>query len=165
MGWEISSLVIAAWSFDIHVVCLMRWLSQFTEPLWIAWDRRLPLGRRGENAAARYLQRLGYVIVARGARDPVGELDLVAVDGRTIVFVEVKTRANHDAGHPAEAVNDEKQRRMTRLALAYLKRHDLLECRSRFDIIAVTWPDGAKRPTIEHYRDAFEAVGVDGMYG
>ena len=143
----------------------MRWLAKFTEPLWIAWDRRLPLGRRGENAAARHLRRLGYVIVARGARDPVGELDLVAVDGRTVVFVEVKTRTSHDAGHPAEAVNDEKQRRMTRLALAYLKRHDLLECRSRFDIVAVTWPDGAKRPTIEHFKDAFEAVGVDGMYG
>jgi len=143
----------------------MRWLANLTEPLWIALDRRLPLGRRGENAAARHLQRLGYTIVARGARDPVGELDIVAVDRRTVVFVEVKTRATHQAGHPAEAVDEHKQRRMTRLALAYLKRHDLLECRARFDIVAVTWPDGDKRPTIEHFKDAFEAIGVDGMYG
>lgn len=143
----------------------MRWLAGITEPLWLAWDRRLSLGRRGENAAARFLQRLGYVIVARAERDAIGELDLVAVDRRTVVFVEVKTRASHDAGHPAEAVHEEKQRRLTRLALAYLRRHDLLECRSRFDVVAVTWPDNAKRPTIEHFKDAFEAVGVNGMYG
>jgi putative endonuclease len=143
----------------------MQWLARFTEPLWIALDHRLPLGRRGENAATRYLRRLGYVIVARGQRDAIGEIDVVAVDGRTVVFVEVKTRASHDAGHPAEAVDDDKQRRLTRLALSYLKRHDLLECKSRFDVIAVTWPDGNKRPTIEHYKDAFEAIGVDGMYG
>jgi putative endonuclease len=143
----------------------MQWLAQFTEPFWIALDRRFPLGRRGENAAARFLRRLGYVIVARGARDAIGEIDLVAVDRRTVVFVEVKTRATHDAGHPAEAVDEDKQRRLTRLALSYLKRHDLLECKTRFDVIAVTWPDGDKRPTIEHYKDAFEAVGVDGMYG
>lgn len=143
----------------------MQWLAKFTEPLWIAWDRRLPLGRRGENAAARYLRRLGYIIVARSQRDAIGEIDVVAVDRRTVVFVEVKTRASHDAGHPAEAVDEDKQRRLTRLALSYLKRHDLLECKSRFDVVAVTWPDGDKRPTIEHYKDAFEAIGVDGMYG
>jgi len=143
----------------------MRWLAPFTEPLWIAWDRRLPLGRRGENAAARYLRRLGYIIVARSQRDAIGEIDVVAVDRRTVVFVEVKTRASHDTGHPAEAVDEDKQRRLTRLALSYLKRHDLLECKSRFDVVAVTWPDGDKRPMIEHYKDAFEAIGVDGMYG
>ena len=74
-----------------------------------------------------YLRRLGYKIVARRERGRLGELDLVAVDGRTVVFVEVKTRRSHDAGHPAEAVDPEKQRRLTRLALAYLKRHGLLE--------------------------------------
>lgn len=143
----------------------MQWLAKFTEPLWIAWDRRLPLGRRGENAAARYLRRLGYIILARSQRDAIGEIDVVAVDRRTVVFVEVKTRASHDAGHPAEAVDEDKQRRLTRLALSYLKRHDLLECKSRFDVVAVTWPDGDKRPMIEHFKDAFEAIGVDGMYG
>ena len=142
----------------------MRWLARLTEPLFLAWDRRLPLGQRGENAAARHLRRLGYVIVARGQRDPIGEIDLVAVDGRTVVFVEVKTRATHDAGHPAEAVDEIKQRRLTRLALSYLKRHDLLECKSRFDVIAVTWPDRNKPPTIEHFKDAFEAVGVNSLY-
>jgi putative endonuclease len=142
----------------------MRWLAKFTEPLWLRLDRRLPLGRRGEKAAARYLQRLGYVIVARGQRAAIGEIDLVAVDGRTVVFVEVKTRTTQDAGHPSDAVDDAKQRRLTRLALSYLQRHDLLECRSRFDVVAVTWGDANQRPLIEHYANAFEAVGVTGMF-
>jgi putative endonuclease len=89
----------------------------------------------------------------------LGELDLVAVDGRTIVFVEVKTRRSHEAGHPAEAVGPEKQRRRTRLALAYLKRHELLEFAARFDVVAITWPEDAQKPAIEHIRNAFEAVG------
>jgi len=122
-----------------------------------------PLGRRGEDAAARYLKRLGYVIVARGHRDNVGEIDLIAVDGRTVVFIEVKTRTTHDAGHPADAVDDAKQRRLTRLALSYMKRHDLLDCKARFDVIAVTWPERG-RPIIEHFKDAFEPVGFDGMF-
>jgi putative endonuclease len=142
----------------------MSWLSRLTEPLWLRLDRRLPLGRRGENAAARYLQRLGYVIVARGQRAAIGEIDLVAVDGRTVVFVEVKTRTTQDAGHPSDAVDDAKQRRLTRLALSYLQRHDLLECHSRFDVVAVTWGDANQRPLIEHYANAFEAVGVTGMF-
>ena len=86
-----------------------------------------------------------------------------AVDGRTVVFIEVKTRTTHDAGHPADAVDEAKQRRLTRLALSYMKRHDLWECQHRFDVVAVTWPDRG-RPTIEHYPSAFEAIGFDGHY-
>jgi len=122
-----------------------------------------PLGRRGEDAAARYLKRLGYTIVARGHRDNIGEVDLIAVDGRTVVFIEVKTRTTHDAGHPADAVDEAKQQRLTRLALSYMKRHDLLESSARFDVVAVTWPSSGK-PTIEHFKSAFEAVGLDGMF-
>jgi putative endonuclease len=129
-----------------------------------AWRRYQSLGQRGERAAARYLRRQGYKIVGRGERDHFGELDLVAVDGRTVVFVEVKTRTSHEAGHPAEAVGPEKQKRLTRLALAYLKRHDLLENAARFDVLAITWPDGAKQPTIEHIKNAFEAVGRGQMF-
>jgi putative endonuclease len=110
------------------------------------------------------LRRLGYVIVARGHRDNIGEIDLVAVDGRTLVFVEVKTRTSQDAGHPADAVDAEKQRRLTRLALSYMKRHDLLENPARFDVVAVIWPDKGRKPTIEHFQNAFEAVGFVGMY-
>jgi putative endonuclease len=129
-----------------------------------AWSRYHSLDRRGERAAERYARRLGYKIIARRQRGRMGELDLVAVDGRTIVFIEVKTRTSHDAGHPAEAVGPEKQRQLTRLALAYLKRHDLLEYPARFDVIAVTWPRAARKPTIEHYQNAFPAVGRGQMF-
>jgi putative endonuclease len=104
------------------------------------------------------------VIVARSQRNALGEIDLVAVDGRTIVFVEVKTRTSGEAGHPVEAVDADKQRRLTRLALGYLKRHDLLEYRARFDIVAVIWPPDASRPVIEHYRNAFEPSGTGQMF-
>src|SRR3954462_11554985 len=103
-----------------------------------------PLGRRGEDAAARYLRRLGYIILARGSRDCLGELDLIAVDGRTVGFIEVKTRTTPDAAPPADAVDEAKQRRITRLALSYLKRHALLECSARFDVVAVPWPERGK---------------------
>jgi putative endonuclease len=122
------------------------------------------LGQRGESAAARFLRKQGYTIVSRSDRGRLGEIDIVAVDERTVVFVEVKTRRSHEAGHPADAVHDEKQRRLTRLALAFLKRHDLLECRARFDVVAVTWPDDKGKPLIEHFRDAFEATGHGPMF-
>jgi putative endonuclease len=140
----------------------MPWFTEFSERLRTALAPK-PLGRRGEDAAARYLRGLGYTIVACGHRDTIGELDLVAVDGRTLVFIEVKTRTTHDAGHPADAVDEAKQQRLTRLALSYMKRHDLLECKARFDVVAVTWPDRG-RPTIEHFKSAFEAVGFGGMF-
>ena len=81
------------------------------------------------------------------------------LDNETIVFVEVKTRRSHDAGHPAEAVDDVKQRKLTRLAVTFLKRHGLLERPARFDVVAITWPADQWFPTIEHIRNAFEAVG------
>ena len=132
--------------------------------LRVVWRRYRSLGERGERAAERYLRRKGYKIVARRERGRLGELDLVAVDGRTVVFIEVKTRTSHSAGHPAEAVGPDKQQRLTRLALGYLKRHGLLEHKARFDVVAVTWPDSAKQPHIDHIPNAFEAVGRGQMF-
>jgi putative endonuclease len=132
-------------------------------PVLKRWLRRLfpekTLGQRGEAAAARYLKRRGYKILARGDRLSPGELDLVVADRDTIVFVEVKTRKSHDAGHPAEAVDAGKQRRLTRLAVTFLKRHGLLEYPARFDVVAITWPEGKWFPAIEHFKNAFDAVG------
>jgi len=139
--------------------------------LWgFSWFRRLraaarswfpphSLGDRGENAAERFLRRHGFQILERRVRGQLGEIDLIAVDGRTIVFVEVKTRRSHAKGHPAEAVDARKQRKLTRLALVWLKRHGLLHHAARFDVVAVTWPRDQRHPTIEHYRNAFDAVG------
>ena len=118
------------------------------------------LGEQGEQAAARFLKRQGYKIIDRGCRSKVGEIDLVALDGETIVLVEVKTRRTDAGGPPAEAVGPAKQRRLTRAALAYLKARGLLEQRARFDVVAVIWPSGASEPTIQHLKNAFEPAGA-----
>ena len=141
----------------------MSWLQQLRDHVR-SWSAPEPLGVRGEKAAARFLKRQGYIIVGRGERDRIGEIDLVAVDGKTIVFVEVKTRTSGDLGHPAEAVDRNKQRQLTRVALSYLRRHDLLEYRARFDVIAIIWPSDQTQPTIEHIKNAFEAVGSGQMF-
>lgn len=130
--------------------------------------RRAPrphtLGRRGEALAARYAKGRGMRIVARGKRLRPGELDLVAVDGEIIVFIEVKTRTSTEAGHPADAVDANKQRRLTHLALAFLKGHGLLEYRARFDVVAITWPEGRGKPLVEYYENAFEPTGRGQMF-
>jgi putative endonuclease len=117
------------------------------------------LGDRGEDAAARYLKRQGFRVLERGHDSRLGELDIIAVDGRTVVFVEVKTRTSDDAGRPTEAIDDRKQCRMTQAALAYLKAKRLLQTSARFDVVAVTWPKDARKPLIEHYKNAFEPAG------
>jgi putative endonuclease len=126
------------------------------------WVRRVfpkkTLGQRGEAAADRYLRRRGYKILARSNRLKPGELDLVALDRKTIVFVEVKTRQSKETGLPEEAVNYPKQRKLTLLAKTFLKRHGLLEYPARFDVIAIVWPADKWFPTIEHIKNAFEAV-------
>jgi putative endonuclease len=109
------------------------------------------------------LRRRGYKILAWGDRLFPGELDLVALDRDTIVFAEVKTRRSTEAGHPAEAVTPAKQRRLTRLAVTFLKRHGLMDRPARFDVVAITWPDRG-RPAIEHFENAFDAVGQGEFY-
>ena len=123
------------------------------------------LGQRGERAAAKFLKRKGYKILATGDRlRHRDELDIVAADGRTVVFVEVKTRRSQDRGHPAEAVDAAKQRRLTKLAVTFLKRHRLLDYPARFDVIAITWPETSRKPQIEHIQNAFDAVGTSEFY-
>jgi putative endonuclease len=134
-------------------------ISPAGRPWWRRW-----FGTRSERAAARFLQRLGYRILARNYTCPHGELDLIAVDGRYVVFVEVRSTAAADATRPAESVGDAKQRRLTDLALYYLRQHRLLEHPARFDVLALSWPAGQREPRIDHYRQAFEAVGRFQMY-
>jgi putative endonuclease len=129
---------------------------------------RLSLGARGELAAAKFLRRKGLRILGHSVSDRLGEIDLIAVEkrgARRLVFVEVKTRTASTDDHPTERVDLEKQRRLTRAALAYLKRHKLLEHPTRFDVVAVWWPEGGRSPSrIEHYENAFEPVGVRSLF-
>jgi putative endonuclease len=122
------------------------------------------LGNRGELAAERFLLRLGYVIIERGYHDKTGEVDLIAVDHETVVFVEVKTRTSDAAGDPTEAVDEAKQRHLTSAATGYLKWHRLTDCRARFDVIAIIWPAESNPPQITHYENAFEPVGKFQMF-
>ncbi|MBL8848698.1 MAG: YraN family protein [Planctomycetaceae bacterium] len=128
-------------------------------PGWLT----LWLGNKGERLAVRYLKKLGYRILARQSRSRIGEIDIVALDGDTIVFVEVKTRSSQSAGHPSEAITFAKQQQLTRVALAWLKSRGMLERRARFDVIAITWREGTE-PVVEHYQSAFEAVGRGQMF-
>lgn len=122
------------------------------------------LGRRGEEAAAQFLEAAGMRIIERSLRYPCGELDIVAVDGDTVVFIEVKTRTSTDRGLPGDAIDKKKQARTTLAALTYLKAKRMLDRRTRFDVVAVLWPMGAEQPEIKHYRAAFQATAGNGMF-
>ena len=119
-------------------------------------EERLALGRWGEAAASRFLQRCGYRIVARNLRTPVGEIDIIARDRRLLLFVEVKTRRSAAFGAPAEAVGPTKQRQILRAAQWYLADHPPGRLQPRFDVIAVM-PGPAGEPDCEHIENAFGA--------
>jgi putative endonuclease len=123
----------------------------------VAWlaalGGQVALGRRGERAAERHLRRNGYRIVARNYRAAGAEIDLVAIDGETLVFVEVKTRRSRAAGAPEEAVDERKQTRMRRAAEVFATRYRADDREMRFDIIAVD--ASGKRLEIELLRNAF----------
>jgi len=114
-------------------------------------------GNRGERLAAKTLQAKGYRILARNCRNRWGEIDIIAMDGNSIVFVEVKTRSQHTQGRPEEAVTPTKQRQITRAASAWLHRNKLDNHRCRFDVIAIVWRTG-EAPLIDHFQSAFEAT-------
>ena len=116
---------------------------------------RIEFGKRGEDLACSELERLGYEIVARRYRVRSGELDIVARDGPTLVFVEVKARADREFGDAAEAVTPMKQRKLIGLAEEYLMRHHLQDCPCRFDVVAIHLD--AVAPAIEVIQNAFDA--------
>jgi putative endonuclease len=124
-----------------------------------------PVGQRGEELAARFLERQGFAILARNLRSRLGEIDLIARDGRTLVFVEVKTRRGQGGDPPQAAVDRRKQGRLARLAVEYLARARGGPQACRFDVVAVTLavddPAGGV-PRLEHFPGAF---AVDGWTG
>jgi putative endonuclease len=121
-------------------------------------DDRVALGKSGEDLACRELERRGYAILARRYRTRAGEIDVVARDGDTTVFVEVKARDGRAFGDAAEAVTGLKQWRMTRLAADYLARHRLLDTPCRFDVVAVHLESGVA--VVEIFKNAFDAVDL-----
>jgi putative endonuclease len=113
-----------------------------------------PLGISGEELAADHLRSLGYSIVGRDVRTPIGQLDVVARDGPTLVFVEVKTRAGTGFGLPEEAVDGRKARKLRQLALSYLKRHPH-SGPLRFDVVGIVM-DGGRVSRLAHIKNALD---------
>jgi putative endonuclease len=116
---------------------------------------RLELGKRGEDLACQAVRRLGYKKIVRNYRCPQGEIDLIARDGGTLVFIEIKTRRMRSTGYAKEAVNRRKQRQLSKVALAYMKEHGCEDVSARFDVVAIGLPAG-EAPVIEIIRNAFE---------
>jgi putative endonuclease len=117
---------------------------------------RLDLGRRGEDLAVDELKRRGYRILDRRWRCRLGEIDVVAEDGDTLVVVEVKSRSRGDYGPPVDAVDRVKRRKLLQLARAYLRSRRLEEAKVtvRFDVVGVTARSG-EPPRVEIVRSAF----------
>jgi putative endonuclease len=118
-------------------------------------DPRQALGISGEDLACAELQRRGYAIVERRYRTRLGEIDIIAKDGLTIVFVEVKARMTQDFGGAAAAMTGWKQRRIARMAADYLARQKLHDCPCRFDVVAIDFDESEPRVIV--YPNAFNA--------
>ncbi|MGC1677479.1 MAG: YraN family protein [Candidatus Binataceae bacterium] len=114
---------------------------------------RFRFGREGEKMAERHLRKLGYRIVERNYRAAGAEIDIIAMDGETIVFVEVKRRNGTAAGTPEEAVNAAKQKQIRRAAEAFVAHYHATERDARFDVVAIV-QNGSRR-RIQHLKDAF----------
>ncbi|HEY5600366.1 MAG TPA: YraN family protein [Candidatus Manganitrophaceae bacterium] len=113
-------------------------------------------GAEGEEIAAAFLLKRGYRILERNYRTALGELDIIAKEGKTLVFVEVKARSGDYFGAPQFAVDFRKQAKMSRVALAYLSRKKLLPCACRFDVVGVLKsPQGTR---VELFQNAFDVI-------
>ncbi len=115
---------------------------------------RQKFGKFGEDLAARYLKKQGYQILCKNFRCRFGEIDIIAKDSDTVVFIEVKSRRTSTFGHPKFAITHEKQERISKTALYYLKKNDQSNCRARFDVVTVNSVD--KKTDVEIIKNAFE---------
>ena len=121
----------------------------------MARDGRQALGISGENLACAELQRRGYAILERRYRTRLGEIEIIARDGATLVFVEVKARLSDDFGGAAAAVTAWKQRRVARMAMDYLSRRTVVDCPCRFDVVAIDVDEAGPRVIV--YPNAFDS--------
>ena len=115
---------------------------------------RQKFGKFGEDLAVRHLKKAGYQILCRNYRTRFGEIDIIAKDADTIVFVEVKSRRTSTFGHPKYSITHKKQERISKTALNYLKENDQSNCRARFDVVTVNSAD--KKTDVEIIKNAFE---------
>jgi putative endonuclease len=122
-------------------------------------DHQVVLGKSGENYACLELERRGYAILDRRYRTRAGEIDVVARDGETLVFIEVKARRSGRFGPPSEAVGPQKRDKLMRMASSYIFAKRLGNARCRFDVVSVTFGTGERLPRVEVFKGAFDANG------
>lgn len=115
---------------------------------------RQHFGRSGEDLAVAYLKKRGYRIVERNYRTPLGEIDIIARDHRTITFIEVKTRSTRAFGDAKTAITSRKKQHLSRAALCYLKRTNQMDRKARFDVLAIHFD--RDQPHLELIQNAFE---------
>jgi putative endonuclease len=119
-------------------------------------NARAATGRSAEDLAVALLEGRGYRIVARNWRRPEGELDVVAEDQGTCVFVEVRSRTGEEFGHPLESVNPRKRAQIVRAARLYLDQEPVSASGFRFDVVGVTFFADGREPECLHIEDAFQ---------
>jgi putative endonuclease len=114
----------------------------------------LEIGRKGEELAVRYLKKLGYSIIEKNYRCPMGEVDIIAREGDILVFIEVKTRKDISFGRPKEAIDYRKRWQISKVAQYFLKKKNLQNISARFDVLEVQMDALGLR--FELIKDAFE---------
>jgi putative endonuclease len=124
----------------------------------VSTDTRRTTGVKGEEEAARFLTRSGYAILDKNVRTRAGEIDLVAKEGKTLVFVEVKTRRGLEGDPPQAAVHTRKQNRLAKLAHGYLKLKRIRHTPCRFDVVSVIINDEGGVKAIRHIPNAFSVA-------
>lgn len=119
----------------------------------IQTDRRKRIGRWGESLAERYLKEKGFTVLERNFRAHRGEIDLIAKDGETLVFVEVKTKTREGFGEPEDWIDEKKQDQIGKVAMGYLMEKGIEQTDCRFDVVGII--KIGSRTEIRHIEDAF----------
>ena len=116
-------------------------------------------GKNSEILAADFLQQQGYKIIELNYRCNLGEIDIIAKQGETLVFVEVKARNSYRRGNPKEALSYAKRKRISQIAMFYMKKNGQMRVKARFDVVAIHPSENVEEPRIELIKNAFELAG------
>ncbi|HPD61349.1 MAG TPA: YraN family protein [Thermodesulfobacteriota bacterium] len=119
---------------------------------------RIELGKRGEELAIGFLKKLHYKILEKNFRCKLGEIDIIALQGKTLVFIEVKTRSSLEYGSPQTSITSKKRKQLTKVAFFYLQKNRLFDRAARFDVVSVECDLGKEK--VELIRNAFEISGT-----
>lgn len=116
-------------------------------------DRRVA-GKKGEELAVKFLKKAGYNILEKNFRSRLGEVDIIAEEKGSLVFIEVKSRASRQFGDPKEAITEQKKRQISKTALGFMNRHKLFGQQARFDVVTIQFVNG--KPQFELVKNAFD---------